>query len=67
MSEARRLGDLLPALLVRARRTAKLSAFLDEFDDPGERKDVIMRLYQGGVISASTAELFIDVHGVKSA
>jgi hypothetical protein len=63
---ARPIGEIIPGVLERARSIAALCRFIDTFDRQADRKDVVMRLYTGQVITAQTAELIIEHFGLEA-
>ena len=67
MSEARRIGELIPPILERARRVAIIGEMVSTFDCPEERKRVVMRFYEAGIISDETAVLLIEHFGLEAA
>jgi hypothetical protein len=60
MSEPRRLGELLPDVLMRARRLAILNELIETYDAPEDRKAMIMVLYERDLITSDAASLLID-------
>lgn len=63
---ARPIGDIIPGVLERARSIAALCQFVATFERPSDRKDVVMRLYAGEVITSQTAELIIEHFGLEA-
>lgn len=67
MSDARRIGELLPDILLRAQRTALIGKFIETFEAPDARKRVVMLLFEANILSADTAELMIEHYGLEAA
>jgi hypothetical protein len=61
------IGEIVKPIIARAQRIALISELIETFDDPSERKAMIMALYQGGAILDRTAELLIDHYGLEAA
>lgn len=64
---ARPIGEIIPGVLARAKSIAALCEFIVTFDRAVDRKDVVMRLYAGEVITSQTAELIIEHFGLEAA
>ena len=67
MSEARRIGELLPNIIERAQRIAILAQFVDSLHTDFDRKQCITRLYEGGLVKAETAQLLIEHFRLEAA
>lgn len=63
---ARPIGHIIPGIMDRAKSIAALCAFVATFERPADRKDVVMRLYAGEVITGQTAELIIEHFGLEA-
>ena len=64
---ARPIGDIIPGILLRARRLAIIGELARTYGDPEDRKGLIMDLYEHGVITSESAELLIENLGLEAA
>lgn len=54
-------------ILVRARRAELFGALVETFETPSERKSVVKKLWETGIISSQSAELLIEIYGLEAA
>lgn len=52
---------------IRARRAELFGALVETFETPAERKGVVMKLWDTGIISSQSAELLIETYGLEAA
>lgn len=67
MSDAKRLGELLPAIIERAARMASFQALINAIECPSRRKEMIMTARAGNLIDDDECHLLIEVYGLESA
>ena len=64
---ARAIGEVIPEVLERAIRISIIGELIASFEDPEDRKSIVMRLYQAEIITSQTAELLIETFGLETA
>lgn len=61
------MSDALPDIISRAKRLAIVAELVASFDNDAERKSMVMMLFEGGIISEQSADLFIENFGLEAA
>lgn len=64
---ARSIGDIIPGVLLRARRLAIIAELVKTYGDPEDRKSMVMDLYDRGIITSESAEMLIESLGLEAA
>lgn len=64
---ARPIGDILPGVLLRARRLSIIADLIKTYGSPEDRKGMIMELYERGIITGESAEMLIENFGLEAA
>ena len=67
MSSPRRLGELLPAIIERARRMASFQALINDCSTPARRKEMIMTARMGALIDDDECRMLIEVYELENA
>lgn len=60
-------ADSLSEIVNRAKRLAIVAELVASFEDDAERKSMVMALYEGGIITEQSADLFIESFGLEAA
>lgn len=55
------------AIVERAKRLAIVAELVASFKDDSERKSMVLALYEGGIITEQSADLFIENFGLEAA
>ena len=58
---------LIPSMMTRAKRIAIMIEFINTLPDASERKECIMRLHAGEIISPEAAQLLIEHFELEAA
>ncbi len=64
---ARMIGNILPGVILRARRLAIIADLISTYECPSDKKIMIMVLYEREIITGEWAELLIETFGVDAA
>lgn len=67
MSEARRLGELLPGIIARAQRMASFQALINDCPTPSAKKEMIMTAAIGDLISGEETHMLLEIYGLENA
>lgn len=67
MSEARRLGELLPGIIARAMRMQSFQALINDCQTPKRRKEMIMTARMGDLIDADECQMLIEIYELENA
>ena len=64
---ARPIGDIIPGVLLRARRLSIIAELIKTYGCPEDRKEMIMELHRRGIITDESAEMLIENFGLEAA
>lgn len=64
---ARTIGELIKPIIAKAVGIGRLQDFLECFADPADRKQWIMELWEGGVLTPEEARLLIEHNSLEAA
>lgn len=67
MSEPRRIGELIPAIMARTERMMAFQSILNLFPCPARRKTVIMTLHDMGSLNEHETEMLLSANMLEEA